>query len=70
MDFIIFVLAFGAGFVTVTYITEILRSTELVKKDNEEKKPDCRQTNTMHSWKYGDDGYMVCKVCNKRPLSD
>ncbi len=65
MDFITFVIAFGAAYITVNYVFELFR-----KLETQSDVIDCRKTNTMHTWYYADDGRMKCSVCKKYALGD
>lgn len=68
MNFIMLVLALGAGMITVNYIMEFVNTLQSKPADPTEN--DCRKTNTMHTWYYGEDTYLRCKVCNRKPFDD
>lgn len=66
MNFLTIVIAFGASFITINYIIDLFAKP----KSSKEETDDCRITNTMHTWYYGDDGYMRCRICKKIALED
>ena len=60
-DFLTYVLFFGVGFIISTYIISFFKPTE---------DPSCKNNKALHSWYYGTDGFMKCRVCGKKALDD
>lgn len=70
MDFLLFVIFFGAGFVLIHLVSEWALGPAYPFKSKEENEDDCRKTNTMHSWHYDEEGWMRCRICKKKALDD
>lgn len=51
-------------FCAIVYVLVKVLSILLFKIKIPNSKLEC---DSVHTWVYGDDGYLICKMCNKRP---